>query len=607
MTKPYKNILFDEILPRVKKPGQYAGGERNAVVKDHSSVDLKVALAFPDTYDIGMSHLGLKILYHMLNAREDVLAERVFAPWIDMESELRTRGLELRTLETFTPLAQFDVVGFSMQYELSYTNFLNMLDLAGIPALTEHRDPGDPVVLGGGAVAGAMEPVAPFFDAILVGDCEDVLYSAMDLIKDWRRAGRPRSDLHRALTAIPGMYVPSLYHVTYKTDGTIDRISNTPPAPPEVAKTTVREFENAPFPVRPVIPNVEVVHDRITIEIMRGCPHQCRFCQAVKHYRPLKKRSIARILELAEETFRNTGYDEISLSSLSTADYPGILELVDALGARFRPRRVNVSLPSLRVGPELGNLPLLTGGLRKTGLTIAPEVATDRLRRTIRKHIQNEHLLAGCEAAFETGYRLVKFYFLIGVPAEDYEDLAAIVQLADDVSLLRKKIAGKRAQINASISSFIPKPHTPLQWEAMDDRDSLRAKQNYLRRLRKSGYLRLKFHDVDVSYFEAVFSRGDRRLAGALLKAHEMGMRMDSWEECFDPRRWNEVFEETGLDHEWYALRERGNDEILPWDVIKLPTAKDRLIEERERARTQARETIQRLRSTGGRDPGTSF
>jgi radical SAM family uncharacterized protein len=581
MTKTYKNILYDEILPRVSKPGQYAGGERNVIIKDHKSVDLKIALAFPDTYGIGMSHLGMKILYHMLNAREDMLAERVFAPWVDMESQLRSRGLALRTLETFTPLEQFDVVGFSMQYELSYTNFLNMLEMGGITPLTSDRGRNEPVILGGGAVASAMEPVAPFFDAILIGDVEDVLYKIMDAIKDWRRGVEPRASLHRALAAIPGTYVPSLYEVTYKNDGTIERIQPNVPAPTKVAKTTVKELETAPFPVRPVVPNVEIIHDRINVEIMRGCPHQCRFCQAVKHYRPLKKRSIPRIIELAEETFKNTGYDEISLTSLSTADYPGILDLVNALAVRFGPRRVNVSLPSLRVGPELSNLPLLAGGVRKTGLTMAPEVATDRLRSVIRKRIKNEHLIAGCRAAFEAGYRLIKFYFMIGAPGETDTDLDGIIGLINDVSLLRKQVAGKRAQINASISSFIPKPHTPFQWEAMNERAELRTKQDHLKSLGKSGYLRLKFHDVDVSYFEAVFSRGDRRLASTLLKAREMGLRMDSWEECFDSRRWHEAFEESSLDHEWYALRERGAAEILPWDMIGLAASKDHLFKEK--------------------------
>ncbi|MGD8414236.1 MAG: TIGR03960 family B12-binding radical SAM protein [Candidatus Latescibacterota bacterium] len=584
MNKKYKQILYDQILPRVQKPGQYAGGERNAIVKDHASVDLTFALAFPDTYAVGMSHLGLKILYHMLNGRDDIAAERVFAPWTDMEDQLRARGLPLCSLETFTPMSEFDVVGFSMQYELSFTNFLNMLELGGIPRLTSDRTRSDPVVLGGGSISMAMEPVAPFFDAVLVGDAEDVLFRITDTITGWKRRGADRGDLHRELAGIPGVYVPSLYEITYHPDGTVAGIMHAPPAPEGVAKTTVFDLENAPFPTRPVVPNVEVIHDRINVEIMRGCPNQCRFCQAVQHYRPLKIRSIDKVLQLADAVYHETGYEEISLTSLSTADYPGILDLLGAIVERFDPRRVNVSLPSLRVGPELERLPGLTSTVRKSGLTMAPEVATDRLREVIRKPIKNDDLLAGCRAAFQAGYRLIKFYFLIGAPTERDEDLRGIVELCDEASLMRAQLAGGRAQINASISSHIPKPHTPFQWEPMNSPEELRAKQRYVRSLKTSKALKLKFHDVDVSYLEAVFSRGDRRLAAALLKAREMGLRMDSWTECFDIRKWQAVFADTGVDPDWYALRERSTEEVLPWDMIGLKIPTTHLAKENRRA-----------------------
>jgi radical SAM family uncharacterized protein len=588
MSKSIRDILFDEVLPRVAKPGQYTGGERNAIVKDHASVDLKVALAFHDTYAIGMSHLGLRILYHLINQRPDACAERVFAPWIDMEAALRARDLPLVTLESFTPLHRFDVVGFSMQYELGFTNLLNMLELGRIPVLMKDRSINDPVILGGGSITLAMEPVAPFFDAILVGDAEDVIHPTLDAIKAWRRSGKPRSDLHRALCAIPGMYVPSLYHVDYHADGTIARIDHVPPAPASIPKTTVWDLENAPFPVRPVIPNVEVIHDRINIEIMRGCPNQCRFCQAVQHYRPLKMRSISKIMELAEAAYRETGYDEISLTSLSTADYPGIVDLLRAVSERFRARRVNVSLPSLRVGPGLRELPGLTSTVRKSGLTMAPEVATDRLREVIRKPIKNEDLMTGCAAAYDAGYRLVKFYFLIGAPTETDADLRGIVELADAASLLRQKSHGRRATINCSVSSHIPKPHTPFQWEEMNSREELRAKQRYLKSLNRSSQIALKFHDVDISYLEAVFSRGDRRLATTLLKAREAGLRMDAWSECFDIRKWDEVFRDAGVDPDWYAIRARSTDEILPWDMIGLKIPTSHLAKEHARAHAAA-------------------
>jgi len=588
MAANLRDIFFDEVLPRVSRPGQYAGGERNAIVKDHASVDLKVALAFPDTYAIGMSHLGLRILYDIINSREDACAERVFAPWIDMEDELRRRELPLVTLESFTPLDQFDLIGFSMQYELGFTNLLNMLELARIPRLTADRSINDPVILGGGSITLAMEPVAPFFDAILVGDAEDVVHRTLDAVKTWRGSGRPRADLHRMLAAIPGMYVPSLYDIDYNPDGTIARIEALANAATNIPKTTVWDLENAPFPVRPVIPNVEVVHDRINIEIMRGCPNQCRFCQAVQHYRPLKMRSIGKVLELAEASYRETGYDEISLTSLSTADYPGIVDLLQAISERFLSRRVNVSLPSLRVGPELKRLPGLTSTVRKAGLTMAPEVATDRLREVIRKPIKNEDLMAGCAAAFEAGYRLVKFYFLIGAPTETEEDLRGIVDLADVASTLRLRSHGRRAQVNCSVSSHIPKPHTPFQWEAMDTREALIAKQRYIKSYNRNSHIQLKFHDVNTSYLEAVFSRGDRRLADTLLRAREAGLRMDAWSETFDIRRWEEVFRDAGVDPDWYALRARSTDEILPWDMIGLKIPTSHLAKEHARAHATA-------------------
>jgi radical SAM family uncharacterized protein len=580
-----KRTLFNEVLPRVSTPGQYAGGERNIIVKDHGSVDLRVALAFPDTYTIGMSHLGLQILYHMLNGRDDVLAERVFAPWTDMEDELRKRDLPLCSLESFTPLAEFDVIGFSMQYELCFTNFMNMLELGGVPVETSRRSMNDAVILGGGSISLAMEPVAPFFDAILVGDAEDVLDTIMDAIIGWRRSGQPRRALHEELARIPGVYVPSLYEIHYNDDGTIAKIDSIGPAPPVVAKATVYDFEDSPYPTRPVIPNVSVVHERINVEIMRGCPNQCRFCQAVKHYRPLKRRTVEKILELCEETYRNTGYEEISLTSLSTADYPGIEELIPAIAARFKSRRVNVTLPSLRVRGELKELPGLVSTVRKAGLTMAPEVATDRLREIIRKPILNEDLLNGSAAAWQAGYRHLKYYFMIGVPTETDEDLKGIIDLCDEASLLRKKMFRRRGQINVAMSSHIPKAHTPFQWEAMDTKDELLAKQAYIRSCSTSSFLRLKFHDVDESYVESVFSRGDRRLAAVLLEARKRGMRMDAWSECFDVNAWREVFRDTGVDPDFYALRKRASDEIFPWDMITVGTPTTYLLKEQKRAR----------------------
>jgi len=579
-----EKTVFNEILPRVQRPAQYAGGERNVILKDPASVDLRFALAFPDTYAVGMSHLGLKILYHMLNRRQDVAAERAFAPWVDMEEELRKREVPLFSLETFSPLNEFDVIGFSIQYELCYTNVLNMLELGGVPVLTADRSTGDPVVLGGGALSSALEPLAPFLDAVLVGDAESILDGIVDTIIAWKKSTLPRRALHEKLAALPGVYVPALYRISYGNDGRIDRIENVSPAPAAIRKTSVIDLESAPYPTKPVVPNIEVIHDRINIEIMRGCPNQCRFCQAVRHYRPLCRRSIQKILSLCEESFANTGYEEIGLTSLSTADYPEIEILLEELITRFGPRRVNVSLPSLRIGEQLKALPKLAATVRKAGLTMAPEAATDRLRAVIRKPIRNEDFLAGCEAAYRAGYRLLKFYFMIGCPMETEEDLRAISALIDEASLLRKRISGKRAHINASISSHIPKPHTPFQWAAMNTREELRAKQSLVLSGSRSKLHRYKFHDVDMSYLEAVFSRGDRRLSRALVKARERGLRMDGWSEYFHIHGWREVFEESGIDPDFFALRARGADEILPWDMIELETPASFLKKEAQRA-----------------------
>jgi radical SAM family uncharacterized protein len=582
--KAIENTILDEILPRVQKPGQYSGGERNIIIKDSAAVDLRFALAFPDTYAIGMSHLGLKILYHILNQRRDVAAERVFAPWLDMEEELKKRTIPLFSLETFSPLNEFDVIGFSIQYELCFTNLLNMLELGGVPVLAADRKMGDPVVLAGGALSSALEPITPFLDAVLVGDAESVIDDIIDAIISWKKSGGHRETLYKELAAVPGIYVPALYRISYKDDGTIERIENSHPAPAKVVKTSVIDLENAPYPTKPIVPNVEVIHDRINIEVMRGCPNFCRFCQAVQHYRPVKHRSIDKVLSLCEETFDSTGYEEISLTSLSTADYPGIEDLLVELIAKFSGRNVNVSLPSLRIGEQLKVLPKLTGSVRKAGLTLAPEVATDRLREIIKKPIRNADFLAGCEAAYRTGYRLLKFYFMIGCPTESDEDLEAISNLIHEASLLRKRISGKRAHVNTSISSHIPKPHTPFQWAAMNTREELRSKQAYIMSLNRSKLHRYKFHDVHMSFLEAAFSRGDRRLARVLIKARERGLRLDAWSECFCIEAWEEVFQESGVDPDYYALRPRSADEILPWDMIELETPPSYLQKEARRA-----------------------
>jgi radical SAM family uncharacterized protein len=468
-----------------------------------------------------------------------------------------------------------------MQYELCYTNVLNMLELGRVPLTTDARTGSDPVVLAGGSITLAMEPMALFLDAILVGDAEDVLDAMVDTIITWKRSRKIRSELHHSLATIPGVYVPSLFEVSYKDDGTIEQIRSKNSAPSFVHKAIASNFEAAPAPTKPVVPNVEIIHDRMNIEIMRGCPHHCRFCQAVRRYQPLNLRSVNKIIDLCEETFRNTGYDEINLTSLSSADYPGIGNLIAKVAERFHSRRVNVALPSLRVSKELEMIPALTSTIRKAGLTLAPEAATDRLRALIKKPVANADLLKACRAAFSVGYRLLKFYFMIGIPNETNEDLRAIVDLSKQASLMRKEVANRRGAINVSVSSLVPKPHTPFQWEAMNTRDELRAKQTFILSQKRSPSLHFKFHDADESYLEAVFARGDRRLAAALLEAHKRGIRMDAWSECFNIGAWEEAFQDAGLDPDFYALRRRSVHETLPWDMIETHTPKSYLLREK--------------------------
>jgi radical SAM family uncharacterized protein len=563
--------VLQEILPTVRTPGQYAGGELNSVVKDHRGVDVTWALVFPDLYTIGMSHLGLRILYHVLNEREDCAAERVFAPDVDMEEALRSRGLPLYSLETFTPLHRFDVVGFSLQYELSFTNILNLLDLGETPIRTRDRGMGDPLVIAGGAIASSSEPIADFVDFIVIGDSEEVVGEITETVKRWKDVpGLTRREYLEKFVSIPGVYVPSFYRVSYHDDGTLAAMEPEGSAPATVAKLTTFDLNETPFPVRPVVPNVPAVHERINIEIMRGCPHGCRFCQAVKNYRPLKYRTVEKVIELAEAQYRSTGYEEISLTSLSTADYPHLFELLEAIAERFESRRLGVSLPSLRVGPDLRRIPRAIAKMGKSGLTIAPEVATDRLREVIKKRIRNDLLFQGVEAAWESGWRLLKFYFMIGVPTETEEDIAGIYEMAEHASRLRKRLGMGAGKVNVGVSSFIPKPHTPFQWEPMDTMDELERKQRYLLSLARSRRIQFKLHDVRTSYMEAVFSRGDRRLGDALELALEAGCKFDAWNEHFSFELWMEVFRQLDVDPDWYVLRRRPLEEKFPWDVVAL-------------------------------------
>jgi radical SAM family uncharacterized protein len=560
---------LEELLPYVQTPAQYIGGETNSIVKDPRSVEVSFALAFPDMYTVGMSHLGLQVLYSILNKRPDVAAERVFSPWPDMEARMRGRKLALFSLETRRPIREFDIVGFSLQYEICYAEMLRLLALAGIPLLSSERTEKDPLIVAGGPCAFNPEPVADFVDVFLVGDCEATIHALVDAFRAARKEGASRKGMLRRLaTAHNSFYVPSLYEHTYNADGAIAAITALDGAPPMITKAIVQNLDDAPAPTAPVVPYVEIIHDRITIEIMRGCPGGCRFCQAARIKRPLRARSVENILALARETYKNTGYDEIALVSLSSSDYPDFTNLLAKITAEFSPLSVNVSLPSLRVTEHLKDLPQYLSQVRKSGLTLAPEAATDTLRRTLGKHLSNEDLFAAAVEAYRQGWDLVKLYFMIGLPEETKEDIDAIADMAAEVSRLRRQANKGPARVNVSVSTFVPKPFTPLERARMIDIERTREIQRYLRQKNRSNKIALRFHNAERSFLEGVFSRGDRRLGRVLMAAHRNGCKLDTWDEMFRFDLWKRAFAESGVDPDFYAMRERSPEEILPWSFI---------------------------------------
>ena len=562
----------ESLLDRVEKPAQYTGGEVNEVRKDPRSVAVRVALAFPDTYAIGMSHLGLRILYGLLNERPDCYAERVFCPWGDMEDAMRASGTPLFSLETHTPVRAFDVLGFSLSYELSNTNLLNMLDLAGIPLLRRDRAEDDPIVLAGGDGAASPEPMADFVDLFLVGDGEAALPALLDVLLECRRGGLSRREtLLEIVRRVPGWYAPEFYRPVLHRDGTLAGMEVLDPrAPDRVVEVHVPTLEDAYYPTRPVIPYAECVHDRISLEVMRGCTQGCRFCQAGMIKRSQRLRSVDTLVRLARETYANTGYDEVSLVSLSTADYPRLVELAGRLHEEFRGLRVNISIPSLRVNETLKVIPSLVEGVRRSSLTIAPEVATDRLRKVINKDIKNEHLYAGVEEAFRRGWNSVKLYAMVGLPTETDEDVRAIAGMGRACSELGRKVSGHAKDVVVSVSNFVPKPHTPFQWHPMPSREEFLRRGALVRETAKtSGRITVRVHDVDRSLLEGVLSRGDRRVGAAVLEAFRRGARFDAWDERFKPAAWEEAFRAAGVDPAFYNHRERTTDEWLPWDHVR--------------------------------------
>ncbi|ADL07516.1 TIGR03960 family B12-binding radical SAM protein [Thermosediminibacter oceani] len=580
--------ILDEVLPQVSKPTRYTGNELNSVQKDKSKVKVRIALAFPDVYEVGMSHLGLRILYHLLNEREDVYAERVFAPWVDFEEIMRERGIPLFSLESKSPLSEFDFVGFSLQYEMSYSNVTNMLDLAGIPLFSKDRTDRDPIVIAGGPCAYNPEPLAEIIDLFVIGEAEEVILELVNLYLDHKKSSKGRIEFLERAARIPGVYVPAFYRVNYNEDGTVKEILPVKPGIPErVQKRIIRDLDRVYYPTKLIVPYMDIVHDRAVLEIFRGCTRGCRFCQAGMIYRPVREKSVDKLTNIAREMIKSTGYEEISLASLSTSDYSALKQLVEILTDEFRQCMVGLSLPSLRIDSFTLDLARKIQEIKKSGLTFAPEAGTQRLRDVINKGVTEEDLLNSVKGAFEAGWNTVKLYFMIGLPSETYEDLEGIARLAYRVVDAYREVRGntKGLKVTVSTSTFVPKPFTPFQWEAQIPLDEIKERQRFLKKKLKGPNISYNWHDGKLSFLEAVFSRGDRKLNSVLKKARERGCRFDGWSDMFSFDKWMEAFREAGVNPEFYANRSRPEDEVFPWEVIDPGVEKSFLITELKKAR----------------------
>ena len=584
--------MLDEILLRVEKPARYIGNEINMVIKDKNAVDINFAFCFPDVYEVGMSHLGMQILYYFLNRRGDTYCQRVFAPWVDMEEKMREHDIPLYALETGDPIKSFDFVGFTLQYEMSYTNILNMLDLGGIPIFARDRSEGDPIVIGGGPCAYNPEPLADFFDVFYIGEGEVYYDEMLDMYKEHKKNGGSRAEFLEKLLSIPCMYVPKFYDAEYNEDGTLKSFApNHPSAPKIIKKAIVKDLDKVFYPEKQLVPLIEVVHDRVTLEVFRGCIRGCRFCQAGYIYRPVREKNADTLINCSTSLVANSGHEEISLTSLSTSDYRQFKDLANGLLDLYAKDKINIALPSLRIDAFSLDLMERVQEVRKSSLTFAPEAGTQRLRNVINKGLTEENILSGAALAFSGGWNRVKLYFMCGLPTETDKDLLGIVDLAnkivDKYHEIPKEERPRPVSVVASTSCFVPKPFTPFQWSAQATVEEFLRKTKLVKTNMTKKQVRYTYHEPELSSMEAVLALGDRRVADLIYRAWQLGAKFDGWTEHFKYGLWMQAFEDTGLSKAFYANRERSYDELLPWDHISIGVSKRFFINEMERAKAE--------------------
>ena len=606
--KMRKLALSDEILLSIDKPARYIGNEVNAAMKDKDTVDVSMVMCFPDVYEIGMSHLGIQILYDMFNRREDVYCDRVYSPWPDLDKIMREKNIPLFAVESQQPIKSFDILGITIQYEMCYTNILQVLDLSGIPLYAKGRTEEDPIVIGGGPCTYNPEPIAEFFDIFYIGEGETQLYPFIDLYKKCKEEGKNRKEFLELAAEIPGLYVPSLYDVTYNEDGTIQSFKpNNPHAKEKITKELEMEVSETFYPEKPLVPYIKATQDRVVLEIQRGCIRGCRFCQAGMVYRPVRERSLEFLKDLAYKMIKNTGYEEISLSSLSSSDYSHLKELVMFLIEEFKEKGVNISLPSLRIDAFALDVMSKVQDIKKSSLTFAPEAGSQRLRDVINKGLTEEVILNGAGLAFEGGWNRVKLYFMLGLPTETEEDMKGIAYLSEKIARryyeIPKDQRNGKVQVVASSSFFVPKPFTPFQWSPMCTKEEFirraRLVNNTFKEQLNRKSLKYNWHEADLTVLEGVFARGDRRVADVLVKAYEKGCLFDSWSEFFDNEKWMEAFEECGVSIDFYTTRERDINEVLPWDFIDTGVTKKFLQKEWERAQNETETPNCRMKCSG--------